>query len=93
MPTFIVDYDLNAPGQDYSKIIARMKELGTGNFNFLKSSWFVYHPRFSSKELFDYLSTAIDKNDKILVVQIASNYYGTLSKEAWEWLSKAFKLA
>lgn len=89
MPTYLVDYDLNAPGKDYTKIIERIKSLNQGYYHILKSSWFVYHRNYSANDLFNYLRTALDNSDRIFITQITTNNAGWLEKDAWDWLNKA----
>lgn len=91
MPTYLVDYDLNAPGKDYTKLIEKIVSLGQGHYHVLKSSWFVYHNTFSASQLFDYLKPAIDNNDSMFITKITENNSGWLEKSAWDWLNDALE--
>ena len=89
MPTYLVDYDLNAPGKDYEKLIEKIVGLGQGHYHVLKSSWFMYHSTYTATDLYNYLCPVLDKTDRIFVTQVTSNNFGWLDKDAWEWLKKA----
>jgi len=63
--TFLVSYDLDKPGQDYPRIIERLKELGA--VKILYSEW-VLRGNFSAADLRDDLKQYVDANDMLLVV-------------------------
>lgn len=65
MKTFLVSYDLDKPGQDYPRIIERLKELGA--VKILYSEW-VLRGNFSAADLRDDLKQYVDANDMLLVV-------------------------
>jgi len=65
MKTHLISYDLDKPGQDYTGIIARLKELGA--VKVLYSEWVLRHTA-SAAEIRDDLQRFIDASDMLLVV-------------------------
>ena len=86
MATYLVGYDLDKPGQDYSDLLARLKKFGTRWHN-LDSTWFV-KTNLTHVELRDELAKYLDKNDKLLVVNVTGDAaaWRGFSKEAGQWL-------
>lgn len=87
MATYIVSYDLNAPGQHYSELYDYLKSSGTWWHN-LDSTWLVV-TSLSAAELRDGIQRHIDSNDKVLVVQTAGvgAWYG-ISESGSTWLKE-----
>jgi hypothetical protein len=71
MSVYLVSYDLDKPGKDYTDVINTIKRMG--GVKGLFSEWFV--PALSAKQIFDALAPFIDSNDRLLIVG--------LSGEAW----------
>jgi CRISPR/Cas system-associated endoribonuclease Cas2 len=67
MKAYLISYDLDKPGQDYSNLIAKIE--GLGGVKILYSEW-VLKSESSAKDLRDYLKRFIDSNDKLLVVAL-----------------------
>lgn len=72
MKTYLVSYDLDKPGQDYSDLIAAIRRLGgiqTGSqvSKVLYSEWLV-KTDLTSSQIYDALAPYIDSNDMLLVV-------------------------
>ncbi len=69
MKCYMIGYDLNRPGQNYEELEDAIKSLGTWWHN-LDSTWIVM-TGMSAAEIRDNLSSHIDRNDKLLVAQLA----------------------
>ncbi len=67
MATYLITYDLNAPGQDYDKLYEAIKKLGAC-WHCLDSNWFVISSKTASA-IRDYLKPYIDSNDSLLVLK------------------------
>jgi hypothetical protein len=65
MKAYLVSYDLDKPGQDYTDLIGALKKLGAVKPLF--SEW-VLRSDYSAAQLRDYLRQFIDGNDRLLVV-------------------------
>lgn len=82
MKNFIIDYDLNKDGQDYSKLISAIKDF---NYHELcKSSW-VIKSDLSAKEIRDILLKHIDNNDNLFVAEIS--HWASYGIKAADWLN------
>lgn len=67
MKTYLISYDLDKPGQDYTGIIARLKELGASKILF--SEW-VLRNEATAVAIRDDLKRFIDPTDMLLVVAL-----------------------
>jgi hypothetical protein len=80
-----IDYDLRAPGRDYSGFYRAIKSFGTW-CHALDSTWFIVTTRPPS-EVAEYLHRQLDRNDGLLVdtARAPAAWYG-LSTEVSDWL-------
>jgi hypothetical protein len=72
---FLISYDLDKPGQDYSALIARLNEHGA--VRVLLSQW-ALRTSWTAVQLRDDLTKYIDANDRLLVTEIGSWAYSRL---------------
>jgi hypothetical protein len=71
MALYWIGYDLDKPGQDYTDLIRRLKELGAKRI--LKSDWLLAHNKTTPAAIRDDLGRFIDANDRILVSEQKKN--------------------
>ncbi len=85
MASFIVSYDLNAPGQQYSELFEYLKSHNNW-WHHLDSTWVVV-TSLAASELRDGILNHIDSNDQVLVVQSAGvgAWYG-IPESGGKWL-------
>ena len=69
MATYIVSYDLKAPGKDYDSVVEYLQSCGTW-WHHLGSTWAVVTD-LSATALRDEIKSRTDGNDKVLVVESA----------------------
>lgn len=67
---YFISYDLFAPGQSYDAVIAAIKKFN-GWAKVHKSFWYVHTP-LSVDQVFQQVWNAMDKNDSLMVVDIAN---------------------
>jgi hypothetical protein len=67
MKKYLISYDLDKPGQDYSLLIAELERLGA--IRVLYSQW-ILRNESSAKAIRDHLKPFIDGNDMLLVVAL-----------------------
>lgn len=86
MPTLMIGYDLNSPGQRYSDLIARIKNHGAW-WHHLDSTWFV-RTSLSASTMRDDLRRYIDSGDELLVVDVTGDGWAGrgFEERAYEWL-------
>lgn len=91
MRTYLITYDLNKPGQNYSKLFEAIKELGAWA-NYLSSTWIV-KTNLSATQIRDRLNPpVIDQNDGLLVVRLQGDWASWLTADANEWLQNNITL-
>lgn len=86
--TYLITYDLNKSGQNYSGLYEAIKSLGVWA-HYMDSTWFV-DTYYSAKQIRDILLKVMDSNDSLFITKISS-YSGLINKEAWPWLSEHVK--
>ena len=90
MAVYLVGYDLNKPGQDYSDLFEAIKSYGTW-WHHLDSTWIIVTDE-TAVQVRDYLRQYIDDNDELLVVTIGppAAWYGFTDKGS-QWLKGELK--
>jgi hypothetical protein len=92
MAIYQINYDLNSPGQDYSKLQEAIKSLGPWAKP-LKSCWLIDTP-LRAKAISDHLRQFMDANDDLLVTSVGYDYAGFLKKDdVRAWISSRMPLA
>jgi hypothetical protein len=79
-----ISYDLMNPGQNYEKVAAAIKSLGTAS-KLLLSLWYV-KSTYTAEQARDAVAKAVDPNDKILVVDVTNKraFPRNLDGAAWK---------
>ncbi|WP_399632738.1 hypothetical protein [Sporosarcina sp. SG10008] len=88
MAVYSVTYDLRKEGQDYSGLIKALDSLTSHKYQ--QSAWLVKSP-LTAQDVYNSLSSFIDKNDWLLVIEVTNNKYGWLPKNSWEAIDALFK--
>lgn len=85
--TFLITYDLNSPGKDYSALYEAIKGLGSWHHP-LESTWAVKPSLYNnSQDIYNVLRPIIDDTDDIFIVDITNqDRQGWMPKTFWEWL-------
>lgn len=81
MKSYMIGYDLNKPGQDYTDLIAAIKGLASGWWHCLDSTWIVKSDS-TAAAIRDALKPHIDAGDELLVINV------TGSESAWVGFDK-----
>jgi hypothetical protein len=79
-----VNYDLKAPGRDYSGLYEAIKKYPSW-WHYLESTWLIATDE-TAQSVWDRISDHIDKNDYALVIEVRKDSQGWLPKDAWEWI-------
>lgn len=87
MATFVITYDLNKPGQNYSSLHDAIKQLGQW-WHCQDSTWVVVSG-LTATQIRDALKSKMDSKDNLLVVQSAGvgAWFG-FSQECSDWLKE-----
>ena len=81
----LITYDLKKPGQNYKPLHDAIKSAGTW-WHHLESTWIIETSE-TPQTWYSRLAPHMDRNDNLLVIEVANNYYGWAPKEAWGWLA------
>ena len=89
---FEVNYDLRVqPKPNYANLYAELKSF-PGWCQVLESMWFVYTD-LQAFEVYNRVCRHLHRADRTWVNEVGSNYYGWLTKQAWDWLGNAQRQA
>ncbi len=84
MIAYSINYDLKAPGRDYSGLFEAIKQSPKW-WHFLDSTWIVVTEE-NVGQVWERLAPHIDRNDYLLVIEVRATSQGWLPKEAWDWI-------
>lgn len=88
MAVYVISYDLNRPGQDYTELYKAIKSYGTYSHR-LDSTWLI-ETSTPLNTISKHLLKNIDKNDNLLIIEVKNNYAGWMPVVFWTWLKKRF---
>lgn len=87
MKSYMIGYDLNKSGQDYTKLTEEIKKLGNW-WHCLDSTWIVKSDS-TAVEIRDHLKKFIDSNDELLVARLSGEGAWTgFNTNCSDWLLK-----
>ena len=90
MAVFLVSYDLNKQGQNYTNLINAIK-IYDAYIKCLHSQWLIStNDKISS--VYEYLKSKIDNNDLLLITPIVQQFYATLQSDVISWLKNELDL-
>ena len=83
--SYLISYDLNAPGQNYNDLYEAIEKLGS-SWHCLDSTWIV-DVDMTSTQIRDALKPYIDSNDCLLVVKCSGGgAWKGFDKDCSSWL-------
>lgn len=82
----LITYDLNKPGQNHDKVLAKIKSYG--NSKRLSESSYAVDSDSSPEEIFDDFEPLLDQNDCLLVIPVAAPYSGRNYIHVINWLNQ-----
>ena len=86
MNLFIISYDLNNPGQDYTNLFQKIEQLGIA-LHIQKSVWLL-KSTLNANDIASNLHKLMDNNDILFVSELNKpNYQGWMNKKYWEWIN------
>jgi hypothetical protein len=84
MTAYLVTYDLNKQGKDYSGLIAELQRSPKW-WKRLKST-FIILTNETPQQIWDRIKSHVDSDDYVLIIQCCDNVQGWLPKEDWDWI-------
>ncbi|TOK65526.1 hypothetical protein CGI14_21165 [Vibrio parahaemolyticus] len=88
MSVYCVSYDLNQPGQKYSKVHEILKSFSKW-YHIMDSTWLISTTN-NAIQIRDKLSPHLDNTDKLIVSRV-DEYSGWLTDDEWNWLTENVK--
>lgn len=85
-----ISYDLSSPGQKYEQLHKLISEVSNDVWAHVLKSTYIIQSYKTAKELYEFLSAALDENDLILITEINQNYYGCLNEKQWSYIKDLF---
>ncbi len=91
MRTILVAYDVNSPGQNYTKLFEYLKGLGAW-WHHLDSTWLV-KTVLSPVDVRDGASAFLDANDELLVIDVTGDAraWTGFNPKGSKWLKETFE--
>ena len=77
MPAYVVNYDLQQPGQNFPRLSKAIEDKYGTHWHMLESTWIVFSTE-STKQIYEYLAPNIDQNDKLFVGACQARQPGTV---------------
>ena len=86
---YLITYDLQTPGRDYTTLYTTIKSIGVW-WHYLSSVWLVCPTDVTSTvaSISENLRCHIDKNDNLFVTTIGRTSDGWLPGDAWMWIKQ-----
>lgn len=86
MATYMIGYDLNRPGQNYTSLIDAITRLSASRWHCLDSTWLIDHPG-PATAIRDALLPYIDATDELLVARLSGEAaWAGFDKNCADWL-------
>jgi len=87
--TYLVTYDLRAPGRDYSKLFAGIKKIANGWAHPLESMWLV-RSSMTQGNIRDELKQHVDANDRLFIIEVKPKEWASynLDQSQVDWLQQ-----
>lgn len=86
MNAYSINYDLRAPDRDYEGLYEAIKASAKW-WHYLESTWIIATHE-TAQQVWDRLSSKIDKNDYMLIIEVRNHSQGWLPKDAWDWINE-----
>jgi hypothetical protein len=81
----IVTYDLKTPNVNYAPFYEALKKQD-GWWHHISSAWLISTTK-TPQQLHAELAPFLNNKDFILITQVTPPYWGSLPKEAWDWIA------
>lgn len=86
MAAYMITYDLNSEGQNYSKVIDAIKSSSTGAWCTYWESSYLIKSNLTVDQISNNITPYLDSNDRLIVIEVKNNYQGWLTKDQWKYI-------
>lgn len=84
---YLVTYDLNKPGKDYSTLYTALRQYDYIRDNGLDSVWFV-STNWTANQIYEHLRVHLDRTDRIIITQMrGGEHQGWMHQNIWAWIN------
>ena len=84
---YLITYDLNGPGKDYSRLYTALQQYDNIRDPGLDSVWFV-STTSTANEVSNHIRQYMDANDKhVVTLMRAGEHQGWLLQNVWDWIN------
>ena len=86
----LVSFDLQTSDEQFKERVANLWNVFAQSedwWHFLTFAWLVATSDTAS-EFYNKLAPCLRAGDRMLIVEVTQHYWGTLPKEAWDWIYK-----
>lgn len=81
---YTINYDLKAPNRDYEGLYESIK--GSPKWwHYLESTWIIMTNE-TANDVYERLKAHIDRDDRLLIIEVRDNVQGWLPEKAWNWI-------
>ena len=85
---YLVSYDLNKPGKDYSGVHKAIESASAGVWCKPLESVYVIRSSLTAQAIYNKICPFLDTSDRILVIEVTGNSYWYLEKDVNDYLQK-----
>lgn len=87
---YYISYTLSEPGKKYDNLRKLIVGLSNDLWVHPLESTYIIKSDKTSREIYNFLSSVLDNNDKIFITEITKNYSGCLDKDTWTYIQNLF---
>lgn len=88
MAAYMITYDLNSEGQNYTEVIQAIKDCSLAWCTYWKSSYLI-KSNSTPNEILDAIKSHLDSNDRLIIIEVNENYQGWLSDKQWKFIKES----
>lgn len=85
---YLVSYDLNKPGKDYSGVHKAIQSASTGVWCKPLESVYIIQSNLTARNIYDRVEKFLDKSDRILIIQVTNESFWCLDKDVSDYLQR-----
>ena len=84
---YLITYDLNKPGKDYTSLYLALRQYQFIRDTGLDSVWFV-STQLTPGQIYEHLRHHLDISDRIFITQIqGGTHQGWMNADVWAWIN------
>lgn len=85
MAAYMITYDLNKQGKDYSGVHQAIKDSSVAWCHYWDSTWLI-KSNLTPDQICDKIKSHLDGDDRLIIIEVKNNYQGWMTEEQWKWI-------